>query len=160
MRYVYDDGGRGAAGFKGQTNDCVVRAIAIATARDYREVYKGLNGMAQHERPRSGKTRSSPRTGVYKQTIRRYMQAIGWVWTPTMHIGSGTTVHLKADELPAGRLVVNLSRHLSAVIDGVIHDTADPSRNETRAVYGYWMAPHRVTSIPVARPNNLTGVSL
>jgi hypothetical protein len=27
------------------------------------------------------------------------------------------------------------------VIDGVIHDTHDPGRDGTRAVYGYWRAP-------------------
>jgi hypothetical protein len=31
MTFVYDDGGRSAAGFKGKTGDCVTRAIAIGT---------------------------------------------------------------------------------------------------------------------------------
>jgi hypothetical protein len=44
-----------------------------------------------------------------------------------MQIGSGCTVHLRADELPSGRLVVSVSKHLTAVIDGVIHDAHDPS---------------------------------
>ena len=55
-----------------------------------------------------------------------------------MKIGSGCTVHLRADELPTGRLIVSVSRHVVAVIDGVIHDTHDPSRDGTRCVYGYW----------------------
>ena len=29
--WLYNDGGRTAAGFKGETGDCVTRAIAIAT---------------------------------------------------------------------------------------------------------------------------------
>ena len=37
-----------------------------------------------------------------------------------------------------GRLIVAVSRHYCAVIDGVIHDLYDPSRNGTRCVYGYW----------------------
>jgi hypothetical protein len=57
-----------------------------------------------------------------------------------MRIGSGCTVHLRADELPPGRLIVNVSRHTVAVIDGVIHDTYDPSRDGTRCVYGYFQA--------------------
>jgi len=32
-------------------------------------------------------------------------------------------------------------RHLTAVIDGVIHDTHDPSRDGTRSVYGYYSQP-------------------
>jgi hypothetical protein len=50
-------------------------------------------------------------------------------------------VHLRDGELPMGRLVVSLSRYYAAVIDGVIHDTHDPSRDGTRCVYGYWTMP-------------------
>ena len=55
-----------------------------------------------------------------------------------MFIGQGCKVHLRADELPKGRLVVALSKHIVAIIDGVIHDTGDPSRGGTRCVYGYF----------------------
>lgn len=55
-----------------------------------------------------------------------------------MQIGQGCKVHLRADELPQGRLVVSLSKHHSAVIDGVVHDTFDPNRDGTRCVYGYY----------------------
>jgi hypothetical protein len=139
MTWQENDGGRAAAGFKGKTGDCVTRAIAIATGLPYREIYDRLNGLAkQHERPRRGRKRSSARTGVHKRTYKRLLLELGWVWTPTMAIGQGCKVHLRADELPPGRLVVSCSRHMVAVIDGVIHDTHDPSRDGTRCVYGYW----------------------
>jgi hypothetical protein len=139
MTFVYDDGGRAAAGFIGRTGDCVTRAIAIATERPYREVYDALNALSASERRGSRKRGiSSARRGVYKPTIRRLMASIGWQWTPTMRIGSGCTVHLRVEELPPGRLVVELSRHSVAVIDGVVHDTYDPTRNGTRCVYGYY----------------------
>ncbi len=139
MRFSYDDGGRKAAGFKGQTRDCVTRAIAIATRQSYRDVYDAINDLSKRERAskrRRGK--SSARTGVYKPTMRRYLESIGWEFTPTMAIGSGCTVHLKDGELPMGRLIVKVSRHEVAVIDGVIHDTYDPARGGTRCVYGYF----------------------
>jgi hypothetical protein len=66
------------------------------------------------------------------------MQSLGFKWTATMHIGSGCKVHLKSNELPKGRLICNLSKHYTAVIDGVVHDIYAPSRNGTRCVYGYW----------------------
>lgn len=144
LPFVQDDGGRAAAGRRGQTSDCVCRAVAIATGLPYAEVYERINAMAGRERVtrrRRKRGRSSARTGVYKPTTRRLMESLGWVWTPTMQIGSGCKVHLRAGELPAGRLVVSVSRHLTAVIDGVIHDTHDPSRDGTRCVYGYWSAP-------------------
>ncbi len=138
-RFVFDDGGRAVAGYRGSTGDCVVRSIAIATGLTYEEVYDRVNGAAVHERTGTRKRgKSNARTGVYKSTIKRVMESLGWVWTPTMQIGSGCTVHLRSDELPSGRLIVSVSKHLTAVIDGVIHDTHDPSRRGKRCVYGYW----------------------
>ena len=139
--FVYDDGGRAAAGFKGNARDCVTRAIAIATGMPYREVYDAINQEAHREGPRTGRTRSAARTGVHKATIRRILEQLGWEWHPTMQIGSGCQVHLRADELPSGRVIAKVSKHLVAVIDGDIHDTDDPSRNGTRCVYGYWTPP-------------------
>jgi hypothetical protein len=55
-----------------------------------------------------------------------------------MGIGTGCKVHLNADELPKGRLICNVSKHYSAVVDGVLNDTYDSSRNGNRCVYGYW----------------------
>ena len=139
MNWQHDDGGRSAAGFKGDAGDCVCRSVAIATGIPYTDVYAALNTAAQVERTGKRKRgKSSARLGVYPATIRRFLESIGWKWTPTMGIGSGCKVHLRADELPAGRLIVSLSRHITAVIDGVIHDTHDPSRDGTRCVYGYY----------------------
>jgi hypothetical protein len=137
--FVVDDGGRAAAGYRGQAGDCVARSIAIAAQLPYRTVYDALNLAAKAE-PASART-SSARNGVQRPTIRRFLAELGWVWTPTMRVGSGTTVHLCPEELPLGRLVVSCSKHLTAVIDGVIHDTHDPSRGGTRCVYGYWSKP-------------------
>ena len=37
-KFNYNDGGRLEAGYKGQTGDCVCRAICIATGKPYQEV--------------------------------------------------------------------------------------------------------------------------
>jgi hypothetical protein len=149
--WVPDDGGRHAAGFKGATGDCVVRAIAIAGELRYAEVYDALHRAAladpwvrrKLERRYGARApvHASPRAGVQRRVYDRYLFDHGWTWTPTMKVGQGCTVHLRADELPGGRLVVRVSRHMCAVIDGVIHDTHDPSRAGTRCVYGYWSHP-------------------
>jgi len=137
--FTYNDGGRLEAGFKGTTGDCVTRSIAIVTGKPYLEVYNDLNELGKTERLSHRKRgKSNARTGVYKATIYRYLEKLGYTFTPTMFIGSGCKVHLKSEELPAGRLIVNCSKHLTAVIDGVINDIFDPSRQGTRCVYGYW----------------------
>lgn len=137
MTFIEDDGGRADAGFVGTTRDCGVRAAAIATGIPYADVYAAINRIAETERPRRGR-RSDARLGVWPQTLGTFLEEHGFGWTPTMHIGSGCTTHLRADELPGGRVVARCSKHFVAVIDGVIHDTHDPSREGTRCVYGYW----------------------
>ena len=142
MELAIDDGGREAAGYRGTTGDCACRAIAIATGKPYQEVYDLIKEYAKRERPGSKRRkgrRSHPRTGVFRATFNRIMKDLGWTWVPTMGIGTGCTVHLDADELPSGMLIVAVSKHWTVVKDGIIHDTYDPSRDEKRCVYGYWI---------------------
>lgn len=142
--HVYNDGGRAAAGYRGVTGDCVCRAIAIATGKSYQEVYAGLISMRDTAFTKSrGANRqriasSSPRTGVNRAIYDTYLKFYGWEWVPTMSIGGGCKVHLRAEELPKGPIIVRLSKHVAAVLDGVIQDTYDCSRGGTRCVYGYY----------------------
>src|SRR5262249_16904877 len=124
MKQVHDDGGRAAAGYSGHAGDCVCRAVAIASGLHYTEVYQALARGAGQERGSRGR---SARNGIRtsRKWFKEYMQEIGFEWVPTMQIGSGCKVHLRDGELPSGRLVVAVSRHYTAVIDGVIHDTYD-----------------------------------
>jgi len=142
MNFQYNDGGRKAAGYQGTTGDCTCRAIAIGEQMPYDYVYDLLNENAKHQRiTKKQVKRGSARTGVYKTTIKKVLQMLGWEWHPTMSIGSGCKVHLRDGELPMGRLIVNVSRHMVAVVDGVINDTHDCSRGGMRCVYGYWRKP-------------------
>lgn len=142
MEWKENDGGREAAGFKGKTGDCVTRAIAIATGLPYREVYDELHARAKAKAKRARKKKhGSPRNGVHRNVYEPYLTELGWTWTPTMQVGRGCKVHLRADELPEGTLIVNCSRHVVAVIDGVAHDTHDPTRDGSRCVYGYYQPP-------------------
>jgi len=146
-KIVINDGGRAAAGFKGRAGDCVCRALAIATGLPYIEVYERLaeGNVSQRKSKRSKKTRGRTASNgicTKRKWFKDYMIELGFTWTPTMQIGSGCKVHLKANELPSGRLVCNVSNHLVAVIDGVIHDTHDCTRKGKRCVYGYWQLSH------------------
>ena len=142
MDFVFHDGGRATAGYKGKTGDCVTRSIAIATGKTYQQVYDALNQFAETERiGKRKRKRSNSRTGVFRETYQSYLESLGWQWTSTLSIGSGCQVHLRASELPPGPLIVKVSRHLAAVIDGVLYDTYNCSRAGTRCVYGYFSQP-------------------
>jgi hypothetical protein len=147
--WVYDDGGRWAGGYRRRdVGDCVCRAIAIATNRAYPEIYEELfaeigwsPGLSPELRKYGGRKDADGlirRADNERELIRWYLTERGWQWTPTMAVGAGCRVHLRADELPGGRLIVMVSRHMVAVIDGVIYDTHDCSRGGTRCVYGYF----------------------
>jgi hypothetical protein len=150
MKFVHDDGGRAEAGYKGSAGDCVTRAVAIASGLPYREVYKALADGAGNQRKSRGR---SARNGIStsRKWFKEYMKSIGFEWTATMGIGTGCKVHLHDGELPMGRLVVSVSKHYTAVVDGVVHDTHNPQREahvsytdgrpptiSRRCVYGYW----------------------
>lgn len=148
LEYQFNDGGRADAGFSGRVGDCVARSIAIASGRPYKEVYDRLAiGNATQRRGKyNGRAHGqrTARNGIMtnRTWFKNYMRELGFVWVSTMGIGTGCTTHLRADEIPMhGRLVVNVSRHMVAVIDGVINDTFNPDRHGTRCVYGYWIKP-------------------
>lgn len=138
MPWEYSDGGRADAGFKGEAGDCVTRSIAIATGRPYRVVYDELGELVRAEQLAGRTKKRSARNGVPRRVIRAYLDP-DYEWTPLMGIGTGCTVHVRPDELPAhGAFILSLSKHLTALIDGVIYDTHDPSRDGQRCVYGMW----------------------
>lgn len=146
--FIYHDGGRAAAGYKGKAGDCVTRAIAIITGKPYQEIYDALaNGNAFQRRGKrkrrfGGKHgQRSANNGICttRKWFKEYMNSLGFQWIPTMKIGQGCKVHLRANELPTGKLVVAVSRHFTAVIDGILHDVDDCSRAGTRCVYGYYI---------------------
>lgn len=141
--YIYDDGGRKAAGFKGKASDCVARAVAIASGRPYAEIYDRLAKETGNQRrsKRTGKrSEASAARGINtnRKWFDDYMAELGFKWTPTMFVGQGCKVHLAKGELPMGRLVVSVSKHMVAVIDGVVRDTHDCTRHGTRCVYGFY----------------------
>lgn len=146
MRFQYNDGGRAETGRKGATGDCVTRAIAIATGLPYDEVYERLaEGNATQRVTKNtraanaGKRTASKGVYVTRKWFKDYMTELGFEWVPCMSIGGGCKVHLREDELPGGRIIARVSKHMTAVVDGVINDTYDPSRDGTRCVYGYWV---------------------
>ena len=163
MPFAFDDGGRSQsrhASKRARVGDCVVRAVAIASGRPYEEIWarisEGQTSSRKTKRTR-GRRPLSADNGVFvkRKFFTDYMRELGFEWVPTMNVGEGCKVHLVEGELPTGRLVVSVSRHYTAVIDGVVRDTHDPQRRtfwhddgddgartvnrvSERCVYGYW----------------------
>jgi hypothetical protein len=104
----------------------------VATVR---HIYAGGDSEYQAWAKRRGGVRAfDPDHGCSDSIYGPYLKSLGWKHTATKG------VRLRADELPRGRLIVRISRHLVAVIDGVIHDTFDSGRAGRVRVTGYWTA--------------------
>lgn len=159
MKFIYDDGGRANCGFKGKVGDCVTRSISIVTQRPYSQVYAELaliNSKMRKTKRRVATTgQATASHGIYtnSQLFKDYMRGLGFRWVPCMKVGQGCKVHLADNELPNGRLIVAVSRHYTAVIDGVIHDTGNPQRDKS-----YIFEPDRGQELKSNQGRNENGV--
>lgn len=127
--YTYDDGGRSDAGFKGDTGDCAVRAIAILTRTPYADVYErmaacmriagyGASGNAYRQRPRRDlKPAISARDlqNLVKTSYGLHRVKLGHGPRPTY--SEGWALH--------GDCLVGTARHVAAIVDGDLRDTFD-----------------------------------
>ena len=127
MDFVYSDGGRAAAGYKGTAGDCGARAMAIALGLDYKTVYKELaQANADHGRAKSA--RNGMNKDIYSEVLKRH----GWVWKPAPKFVGRKA---RCSDMPAGAVIAKQAHHFVAVIDGVAHDIWDCTH---KMVYGYW----------------------
>lgn len=151
MKFQYSDGGRSNYFEANFVGDCVCRAIANATGKDYKEVYNALKRLEKEIKLGKHETRGTVRDGVRRSVAKHYIEKeLGWKHHSTVIQGRGVTVHLTEEELPAGTLIVDISRHYTCVKDGTVVDTYDCSVkeyyddfgnlvvNNRRAVYNYW----------------------
>lgn len=146
--FVYDDGGRSAAGFGSLVlnargpGDCWCRAIAIATGQAYRDVHQALAELAGDPEPVD--------TGLPLGVGADYLTALGWRWTLNQRMAiarpDGYDVeirHHRIGDLPRGRFVLEFRRrdggHVAALVDGRLRDLdATPG---TWPVWGWWSSP-------------------
>ena len=134
MEWIYHDGGRKEAGYKGDVGDCVIRSICIAMNRPYSFVYDHFKLMME--------TQQSPRNGVSRKLYKPYIESAGWVWKSLIVFGQkGRRKRLVSEDLPMGTLIVSVADHLCTVKDGKLYDTFDSSEKGKTIVYGYFYKP-------------------
>jgi len=88
MKFQLNDGGRAIAGFLGQAGDCVVRSIAIVTAKPYAEVYREL-GAALTDYARSHRHRIAKRVQQKGVSVRNGVDGISTRHTFVLSATSG-----------------------------------------------------------------------
>ena len=130
--FTYNDGGRSLY-FKGRdAGDCVARAMAIALQLDYKTCYDQL---AAANVEAGGK--KTARNGLLRKTYEKVLNEHGWIWHPAPKFKGRKARYYN---LPKGRLIMRMAKHVSALVDGEIHDTWDCSK---KMVYGYFVKPRK-----------------
>lgn len=149
-KYVYNDGGRSDAGYTGHTGDCVVRAIALATGRKYKTVYRWMQKDKRQWYESQGLSSASvtrysnPGKGVSTGHYAPYLRVAGW-YRERSHMGEwcvGDTVADIANKYK-GETVIVRSRskrqrgghHLCCIKRGTVLDTWDCRDNEVQSVF-------------------------
>lgn len=139
--YKYNDGGRAAAGYKGSTGDCLVRAIAIVTELPYKEVYKFVaDTMGEYGFTRSGnaytarKGRKPGYRKVYGKTVQdNILKRLGFV---KVKLPKGPRPSYTTAYETYGDCLVTTMKHISAIKDGHLQDTGDiRTYNFTREIW-------------------------
>ena len=156
LKFEHNDGGRKAAGYKGDTGDCVTRAITIATGGDYETVRRELMGATadfratSRSRAAKGKKTNSVRNGTLKKVYRPYLERTGWTRVSLQKFGDSKRHYMTTDDLPMGTVIVEMRKHLVTIIDHVVQDTWDsrtadkwvdgvPTDEQTpRTITAYW----------------------
>lgn len=123
MEYIFNDGGRKAAGFEGGVADCVTRALSIATMTGYGRTRDEVLAIAPNV-DREG-------VNIFGHDFGQLMAAKHWQFVP-MH------KPLKVREFPTSGHYIALTRnHVTAICDGRVEDVFD-CRDEL--VRGYWVS--------------------
>lgn len=142
LEFRYNDGGRYICGYKGQTGDCVTRAISIVEQAYYKDVYDCLAEWCKEYNAQFPRQRKShPRTGIAKVLMGQYLDALGYQYVKLPKIGYRYH-HLNSVDLRRlldKRVILDVNKHVVAMINGVCYDVWDCSKNGTKCVYGYYI---------------------
>ena len=124
--YEYNDGGRSkhfpSELKKDRTNDCSVRAIALATNQDYLKVMTEQFGLAL----------SMGRMPNDDKVVEAYLKSKGFVKQKTLKKGSRK---YRVKDFPESDVILRVTKHLVFVSADSLHDTWDCGRKAVGVWY-------------------------
>lgn len=112
-----------------QAGDCVIRAIALATKKEWKQVMMELAEL-------SCETGYAPNM---TENFNIYLERNGWKKMPMPKHDNGTKYTTKefCQAHKTGTFVVNIAGHTFCVKNGKVHDTWDVSKCSNR-IGNYW----------------------
>ena len=106
--------------FKNDIEDCVIRCLSVLTNRSWRSVYDELSDLAGD-------------VGLMFDDVEFVEDYLDDRYERECHYSK--KVGEFAREYPWGRYAVTMNNHITAIIDGVIYDTFDPSNRIMRCAW-------------------------
>lgn len=101
-------------------DDCTIRAISLLTDMSWNEVYEELSILAN-------------RDGLMMDSVVFIEDYLDDRYPRECHYSK--TIEEFAKEYPFGKYAVTTSGHITAIIDGIIYDTFDPSKRIMRCAW-------------------------
>lgn len=109
-------------------DDCIDRAIAVATRMDYGEVKDGLNFQRRMDEEKGFASTKDPRSFLENVLgAKRFAFSRRGPWKMTAERFSKT--------YKSGRYILDMEWHFAACVNGVLLDTWNPSDEIVRAAY-------------------------
>ena len=130
--YEYNDGGRKAAGYKGEAGDCVARAISILmtngvpTAESYRAAYSTVADYEVTRRVKRGKRVARvARTARNGSDILSKPAQLAAMGIQKVALGKGARPTWTEAYRTYGNCIVSTAKHVAAIVNGRLMDTHD-----------------------------------
>ncbi len=101
-------------------NDCTVRSLSILTNKSWEEMYDELADLASDD-------------GYMFDSVVFIEDYLDDRFPRECHYSK--TVGEFANEYPVGKYAVTMNGHITAIIDGIIYDTFDPSKRIMRCAW-------------------------
>lgn len=101
-------------------SDCVIRAISVLTGRSWYEVYDELSDLARKD-------------GLLFSNVVFVEDYLDERYPRECHYAK--TVGEFATEYPVGRYAITVNGHITALVDGTLVDTFDPSKRIMRCAW-------------------------
>ena len=111
---------------KDRTNDCVIRAIAIATGIDYMKIWDDLFALATE----TGFMPNDPKC------YEPYLASLGWVKHSPLKDGR-RKVKVRNFPIKEGAVIISICNHLTTMVEGELRDTWNAG---AYAANSFWLA--------------------
>jgi hypothetical protein len=115
LKYTIHDGGRAERGYRGETDDCAVKSVAIALKKPYEAVHAAFRAQGR----RNGR-------GTPTSIIRHYLHAFPEVTELKDIPEKRMTFWQFFHNRPKGTFLIIVAKHLMVIRDGVVLDEIPP----------------------------------